>query len=81
MAKYTVVKQRVFIVEADSDNEANNIVVHEIDGVPRQSDLGYYCAEYTKVFEYGSGDPIVSFAFESDQEKPEGRRVSGYDGP
>jgi hypothetical protein len=80
MSKFTVVKQKVYIVEADSDDEANNIVTHEVaTGSSPTPEISFFAAEYTKVYTYGVGDAVVSLAMEYDPEKVECRRVSLYE--
>ena len=79
MPKFTVVKQRVFIVEADTDSEANNIVVKGLEaGAQYDSEDAFFAADYTKIFSYGGGEAVTSLALEYEPEKSEVRRVTGY---
>ena len=79
MAKFTVVKQTVFIVEADNDAEANNIVSHDITpGLRPESEGAFFVAEYTNVYSYGVEGVITSLTMEYEPERDECRRASGY---
>lgn len=79
MPKFTVVKQRVFIVEASNDAEAHNIVTNELSTGQRQdSEEAFFAAEYSKIYSYGEGDAITSLAMEYEPTRGEARRVTGY---
>ena len=79
MPKFTVVKQRVFIIEAESDSEANNIVVKGLEaGAQYDSQDAFFAADYTKIFSYGEGEAVTSLTLEYEPEKSEVRRVTGY---
>lgn len=79
MPKFTVMRQRVFIVEAANDAEANNIVTNEIfTGLRHDTEEAFFAAEYTKIFAHGEGEAITSLALEYEPEKSESRRVTGY---
>lgn len=79
MAKFTVVKQTVFIVEAQDDAEANNIVSRDIvPGIRPQHEDATFVAEYTEVHKYGVDGPVARLAMEYEPEREESRRASGY---
>ena len=81
MAKFTVVKQRVFIVEAENDAEANRIVYEDLIAAGTDvTESAFFSAEYTDIYSYGDGAAITSLAMELESEREESRRVSGYAG-
>ncbi len=79
MAKFTVVKQTVFIVEAENDAEANNTVTQTPEfSIRPDSENAQFVAEYTEVFGYGVDGAISRLTMEYEPEREESRRAAGY---